>query len=351
MGGYNVWCKWHPLRTVMLGSCHPIEFYDNIRNDRIRSALQRITEETLEDLDGFERVLRDFGCRVIRPIMDPSADIMDWVNEHGMVKGQQGVPRSPLQPRDDQMVLGDRLLFFPYALPGIEDALLSYNSTNTYRMPYTERTLIEAPSVTVVGRDVYADQMFGDLAPEQEAELLRYHPFRINSLRIGGHNDGCFHTLKPGAILSLCGIQRYANTFPGWDIGYLQGESWEKIQGFMEIKDKVNGKWWVPGEESNDELIHFVETWLRDWVGYVEESVFDVNVLMLDDRHVCVSNHNEVAFGFFRKHGIEPIVVPWRHRYFWDGGLHCITLDLYRDGGMEDYFPDRTEGIRDQGYD
>ena len=23
---------------------------------------------------------------------------------------------------------------------------------------------------------------------------------------------------------------------------------------------------------------------------------------------------------------------------FWDGGLHCITLDLYREGEQQDYF-------------
>ena len=34
--------------------------------------------------------------------------------------------------------------------------------------------------------------------------------------------------------------------------------------------------------------------------------------------------------GFLKKHNVEPVYIPWRHRYFWDGGLHCITLDLKR---------------------
>jgi len=82
----------------------------------------------------------------------------------------------------------------------------------------------------------------------------------------------------------------------------------------------------------------FVETWLTDWVGYCEETVFDVNVLMLDDKTVCVNNYNKIAFDYFKKHKIEPIIVPFRHRYFWDGGLHCVTLDLNREGEMENYF-------------
>jgi hypothetical protein len=40
---------------------------------------------------------------------------------------------------------------------------------------------------------------------------------------------------------------------------------------------------------------------------------------------------------------MEPIHVPFRHKWFWDAGLHCITLDLFRYGKQEDYFPEREE--------
>ena len=132
----------------------------------------------------------------------------------------------------------------------------------------------------------------------------------------------------------------------GQDRSHNQGH---QRQGKVDGKDQVKGKWWVPGQEDNHEFTHFVETWLQDWVGYAEESVFDVNVLMLDESHVCVSNYNATAFEFFKKHKIEPIIVPWRHRYFWDGGLHCITLDLNREGTQEDYFPQRQAPVFDQG--
>jgi len=41
------------------------------------------------------------------------------------------------------------------------------------------------------------------------------------------------------------------------------------------------------------------------------------------------------------RYGFEVIPVP-----FWDvapfgGGLHCATVDIYREGRMEDYFPRR----------
>jgi hypothetical protein len=47
---------------------------------------------------------------------------------------------------------------------------------------------------------------------------------------------------------------------------------------------------------------------------------------------------------------MEPVHVPWRHRYFLDGGLHCITLDIKRNGTQQDYFPDRGDtGVIDYG--
>ena len=112
---------------------------------------------------------------------------------------------------------------------------------------------------------------------------------------------------------------------------------------FLKLKHKNNGKWWIQGNEHDDELINFVETWLGDWVGYVEESVFDVNILTVDEKNVLVSGYNKKAFEAFARYGITPHICPFRHRYFWDGGIHCVTLDLHREGTMKDYFPQRNQ--------
>ena len=55
-------------------------------------------------------------------------------------------------------------------------------------------------------------------------------------------------------------------------------------------------------------------------------------------RHEDAENQMNVMINFLKKHNMEPVHIPWRHRYFWDGGLHCITLDLEREGTKEDYF-------------
>jgi len=344
---YNIWCKWQTLKTVMLGSLYDVSFYENIKNVRIKDALVKITEESQQELEYFEKVLKDFGCEVIRPILDKNERIED----HGDVTGI--VPRPPLQPRDAQLVIGNELYYTNEDHPSIKEALDKYNPN--FKNLYVDNNIKDkntwAPSFTIVGKDIYYDSYInekilnGDTFFDLQHEKLNdgVKKFRLHKLTIGGHNDAMFHTLKPGVILSLTNVQTYKETFPGWDVLFLKDQSWNKIGNFTKFKKLVRGSWWVPGEENNDDFRWFIESWLKDWVGYVEESVFDVNVLVLDENHVCVSSYNKEVFDFLKKHKIEPIIVPWRHRYFWDGGLHCLTLDLYREGNQIDYFPQRGD--------
>jgi len=409
---YNIWNKWDKLQTVMLGECYSPEFFSDIKNTKVRSALQRIADETQKDLEGFHSVLKDFGCTVLRPKLDSNDSIMNYTDHDGKLTL---IPRSPLQPRDCQLVIGDSLFYTGQDHPGIKQSLDNYNKNFKYiDAPLSEQSFIghkgddapdwplykdylerfcnnqplsdkpnihnelvnihneeptmhfaiPAPSITVVGQDLYIDVyevIHFKVQNEMHRRLLvdyyikhfanMFPNFRINLLTIGGHSDGCFHTIKPHAILSLYEIQTYENTFPDWDICYLQNQSWNAVAPFLKIKKQNQGKWWVPGEEENTEFTNFVETWLQDWVGYVEETVFDVNVLVLDEHHVCVSQpDNEIVNAFLKKHNMEPVYVPWRHRYFWDGGLHCITLDLVREGSQKDYFPNRQTPVIDKGF-
>ena len=379
---YNIWNKWDPLKVCMLGNNWGPEFFENIADDSIRSPMQRIANETLEELAYFETVLKDFGCEVIRPEIDSNDRIQDFIE-------QGKVPRNPLQPRDEQQVSGNKLYTSYGDHPAIANKLLEYSedissfvegsipsnfSKDFYTFMsgaswpsyeyfcknrnnpqafnaiiYKELCVLNGHSPTsansfLIGKDVYMSHAV-DLPMSRLQEI--FPDTRINMLAHGHtHTDGCFHPIKPGAILSLHDFQNYENTFPGWDVCYLEGESWPKMQKFHHTKKQNFGNWWVPGEEDNDKFSKFVNGWLDNWVGYVEESVFDVNVLVLDEHHVCVSSlQNEQLNAFLKKHKMEAIHIPWKHRYFWDGGLHCITLDLVREGQKQDYFPNRKEPI------
>lgn len=383
---YNIWNKWDPLKTVVLGDCYAPEFFRDIKNSKIRSALTQISEETQQDLEYFESVLKDFGCTVLRPQLDSNDSILNYIDTQGRVTGEQGVPRAPLQPRDCQIIAGNCAAITGQDHSAIADILFQYSTDtidlrnqalpeykynqimcsvsgdwptyNDYKQncknqeyfkphvwqelqscDYDAWSTVNSASSFPVGNKMYASsEHLPNREEQQYVEQNIFNDFETVWHNFDGHTDGNFHPIKPGAILSLHDVQTYQETFPNWDVCYLPDQSWSKVSGFNKIKQKVAGKWWVPEQEHNDEFTNFVETWLNDWVGYVEETVFDVNVLVLDQHHVCVNNMNPAVINFLKKHNIEPVHVPWRHRYFWDGGLHCITLDLYREGVQQDYF-------------
>jgi len=330
---YNSWCKWHPLKTVMLGRSYYPEYYRDIQNPKIKDCLIRIAEETEEDFKNYEKVLKEWGCEVIRPELDINENLQEQIDTHS---GSWYNIRPPAQPRDAQLVMGNELLFTNKDHPSIKEKLVEYNSDNIYDLD--SRYKFDACLMTPVGNRVYIDRK--EIPQDVIDSVKEKYPEReFIQVEIGGHTDGCFHTLKPGAIISVNGrYEQYGETFPDWEVCYLENQSWSLVEDWSKLKKKNNGKWWLAGEEKNNDFTDFVETWLTTWVGYCEESVFDVNVLMLDDKTVCVNNYNKQAFEFFKKHNIEPIISPFRHRYFWDGGLHCVTLDLYREGDMENYF-------------
>lgn len=379
---YNIWNKWDPLEVCMLGNNYAPEFFSGI-DDKVADPLKRICEETLEDLRGFKETLEDFGVHVIQPEMDSKERFLEHM-ESGWTEAQKSYPRGPLQPRDAQLVLGNSAYITRNDHPAIGKCLQEYapvtDLTKDNWMPRSHYEKIagsDYPSYEDYIANRNTKSYFEDIVWE-EIQNFKY-PHYINSatammlgnrLAIGvgddqelltkdeiletlpsavdfeivhgsiqGHSDGNYHPLKPGAILSLFDVQSYRETYPGWDVEYLEECSWHQVDGWWKLKQNNAGKWWLAGEEDNSEFTKFVETWLQDWVGYVEESVFDLNVLMLDEHHCCVSqNNNKQVNDFLRKHNIEPVYVPFRHRFFWDGGLHCITLDLYRKGTQKDYF-------------
>lgn len=209
---------------------------------------------------------------------------------------------------------------------------------------------INAATSVRVGRDFYVNCQNIINKLNEKNFLNRYKKllpgYRVHPLDIPGHSDGSLCPVKPGLLVTLNGPELYKETFPGWEVVSLPGQSWERVTEHLDSKGKFKsqGRYWVPGEERNDAFHEFVTDWYDHWVTYVEETVFDVNMLVIDEKNVICNNENDQVFEAFERHGITPHVINFRHRYFWDGGLHCITSDLHREGTQQDYFPDRELG-------
>lgn len=244
---------------------------------------------------------------------------------------------APVENRRWNMMEGHKLMW--------KSVLDRINQTNPiYQSVPQAFTKFNSACSTRVGRDVYVGTEFyhQDISKVISSLKSHYPDYRWHMVDTGGHADGTYCPVKPGLIVSLQDIPTYEDTFPDWEVVYLPGQSWYQVKDFLTIKKKNRGKWWVPGEELNDDFTNFVESWLNHWVGFVEETVFDVNMLVIDQHNVVCNNYNKKVFNALERHGVTPHVVNFRHRYFWDGGLHCITSDIHRAGTMQDYFPDRS---------
>lgn len=373
---YSVHQHWDPLKVCAVGQSYPPEFYSFITNSRVRNVMERIAIETEEDYQKLIELLKSFGVEIVRPEINS-----DFSEYH--IGGKYLSP-SMMTPRDYTAMIGDRF-FMPDLHPlqsqwellkganwpteppknkkefnilpdWIKKEILSFEIFNNMNSLIPIEHLVKKQNnnisynlgintamTTRIGKDLY----FGTEHYDQDQKLLKqqmeilFPDYRCHIVNSGGHNDATFCPVVPGLIISLHDIPTYANTFPDWEVIYLPGQSWSAVAPFLNLKEKNKGKWWVPGEELNNEFTEFVESWLSHWVGYVEETVFDVNMLVIDEKNVVCNNYNETVFKAFDRFGITPHVINFRHRYFWDGGLHCITSDLHREGVQKDYFPER----------
>ena len=66
-----------------------------------------------------------------------------------------------------------------------------------------------------------------------------------------------------------------------------------------------------------------------------------MNVISIDPKTICVDK-NEIAYiEQLNKLGFEVEPIAYDKIYKFGGMLHCNTLDINREGGCEDYFPNQ----------
>jgi hypothetical protein len=149
------------------------------------------------------------------------------------------------------------------------------------------------------------------------------------------HTDGCFIVLGNQTIVGIDPLIDYAKSFPGYTVvGISNSHYMDYVNQLSPIKhddDSIWHRWQVQGQESNFQFIKFVEKYMREWTGYAYETAFDVNILAIDETTVCVIGSDPAIIEQLNNRGISCITIPWRHRFFVDCGLHCLTLDLDRD--------------------
>ena len=384
---YSVYQHWDPLKVSVVGRTYPPEFYSWINDSATRVRFEKLAEETEEDYQGLIRLLEGrFGVKVFRPEFpkDLSELYIDgkWV-------------QPPTAPRDYFLMIGDKFWIptipnashawsvfyrqnkqvwwpdfikpndfyaaFPEHALEIQEKFARFNAVdqkhldaklNFYTHVFddikqhgneiveTDLDFINGCFVSRLGQNLFfATQTYHDNKEAILQQVNQLFPDTVNQVvNSGGHGDAVYCPVTPGLIISLNDVPTYAETHPGWEVVYLPPSNYAHMREFEWSMKRNKGRWFMPGFEQDNNLVNMVDHYFDEWVGQVSETVFDVNILIVDPKNIVVSTHNDQVEAACARHGIEVHVVPFRHKYFWDCGIHCVTNDINRDGIKQNFF-------------
>jgi glycine amidinotransferase len=346
----NSWDEFTSLREVIVGNATRAgvpaqtdvsawlnDYPELSRSERERVGgrfPQRVIEETNEDLADLVITLRDMGIVVHQP---PAAD-----NEQEFGgPGWRTRGRHSYCPRDLALVIGTtiietpspsraryfelsnlRELFQDYLVrgaqwlgaprPQLRDELYLTDAAGSPVLGEAEPAF-EAANVVRLGRDVFyqvsrSGNEIGLRWLQSTLRLLgdiRVHPLR--GLYPGTHIDSTICFLRPGLVL-LNPERVRPDTIPevlrNWDV-----------------------IWCPPIEEPVAPVLpHTLST---PWVG--------MNLLMVSPQMAVVDRNQLKLMRLLEAKGITVVPRRLRHSRVLGGGFHCVTLDMVRDGGLENY--------------
>lgn len=323
--------SWSQLEEVWLGDVYPVEWYEHLE-PQVRDVFQKITEITKEDLTHIQHKLQSLGVQVQRPVYNNIDDFVDADN--GNLRKPSICPRDNFVVLDNRIFVPDVSLEWNHILDCYKQAhncavVPNFSSNNQFNGANVVRTgrdiLIDLWDVLYYGSWSYTDQL-----PE----------YRVRQVNNGGHMDGCFAILRPGLILANNYFSDYDLHYPGWEVIKLHSPTYcENIK--KRSGPKRNGKFYDTTVGTNRAFNQHVTKFALDWVGHYTETYFELNCLMVNESTVIMLGENNALFRDLEQRGITVHSVPFRTRTFWDGGMHCLTVDIRRQSAMTDYFPDR----------
>ena len=309
INGFNSWSK---LEEVWLGDIYPCEWYDHLPPDT-RDVFYQLTEITKQDLKIIQNKIQSFGVIVRRPTYASFDSYLDSNDQ--LVKPQ-------ICPRDNFVTLGNSLIAHNWHVTPWQQVLDEYRQDQTCQIILTDNPHLNGANIVRLG-----EQLIIDTPDPKNIKVDYLKNYKVDVVSNGGHLDGCFAIIKPGLILATNYFPDYDKFFPGWEKIILTEP---EFATHMKQKPKGNGKWWLPSVQQNKSFNNHIIEHAQNWVGNYTETYFELNCLVIDEANVLMLGQNSALEKKLKEHGITVHWVPFRTRSFWDGGLHCLTVDIRR---------------------
>jgi hypothetical protein len=340
----NSHTNWGQLEEVWLGDVYPASWYDHL-SPEVRDCFYEITEKTQQDLAAIQLKLEQLGVHVVRPEYH---SIEQFMTPCGYLR------KPEITPRDNYVVYQNSLLGRVNDQSPWKSALDRYRQDSRCHIDYPpafDHLGVMCGANTVrAGQDLYLDIKHNgnNSTDEQKHQEFanKVAPLwpnsRIHLLDNGGHVDGCFAVARPGVLITSKYFDDYDRTFPGWHrININKPEFLTQKSSAFRTGPKNNGKWYMQGMAGRLAFQDHVIQHALDWVGDYTETFFEVNCLVVNENNILMLGRNNKVARELERHGITVHWLPFRTRTFWDGGLHCLTLDIRRQDSAVDLFPER----------
>jgi|TARA_B100000902_G_scaffold153189_1_gene149678 hypothetical protein len=237
------------------------------------------------------------------------------------------------------------------------------NYLESKNVPIKYDTFVNASAMTRLGKDLIFSSM-NLVNPHNESSLGQkwvdlFPDYNVHQASVRGFTDGAYTTIVPGLAIALAGMEyaipnSYEGLLPDWEIVIPQDTkdswgAWDSLRrrnhvgepgmfDWYKMKKRMRGDWWLNNPENDAAIIAMLERWFDFGVQYYEQNILDWQFLSIDENNILCNGTDSAVFRAFGRYNVKPHVVRFRHRAFWDGGLHSITSDLSREGNQNSYF-------------
>lgn len=337
-----IYTEWDRLEEIIVGRTYDAGCLSEFDDNELVDGMSKILDETEQDFQALTKTFEDHGVKVHRP-KPPVLGSEHTRNWHSKF------PYPPICPRDFHVVYGDLIIntsggdcnryteheyflnimnekfsqgrnYIAMPKPIIQSEYQQYQSLEGQIMFHAACVL--KCGDTLLHTKPYTEGVYGRGTQAGLSWLKKNIPdVKWIEIPAVGHADGKIALIKPGLL--MCWNKKYVpQELAHWDV--IQVDHKPLPDYFNDLKSE-----------------HFykktITDWLNHWIGYVDETIFDINVVSIDENTIISNGYDPEVAKALKKHQVEMIPFDFRHKYFWDSGLHCVTLDLTRTGEKVNY--------------
>jgi glycine amidinotransferase len=349
-----IFTEYDPLEEVIVADTYLPGDIDELFPGQNLSSFNQILQETKEDFDRLADFLSQGNIKVHRP------DVYAYKKSISFPNFNVAFPMSPVVPRDQYKVLGTTIL---QTYTSLTDRYFDGLSYYTIFQQLFDQGYNWISQPAPVLKDLNTSESWfvdgGNTYKKTLADKILWHTATMHVVgdAIIVNNSG------PGTQRGLEWIKRNLPDYTIINNNYTKMNNFGHIDhGYFMVDDDTvvhNGIEWVPNVLKNKKLIdiskvlpknnytkyrndyanaqskfdiNWMDQYLENWRGYVQETCFELNVLVIDRHNVVFSRAMPEMFALLKTHQIDCHVIEQRHALYWDGGIHCATLDLKRRG-------------------